>query len=36
VHKDTIAVAFAEAGRRGEVREHGKVLYPISMIGTDH
>jgi hypothetical protein len=26
VHKDTIAAAFAEAGKRGEVREHGKVL----------
>jgi transposase len=25
VHKDTIAVAVAEAGKRGEVREHGKV-----------
>ena len=25
VHKDTIAVAFAEAGLRGEVREHGKI-----------
>ena len=25
VHKDTIAVARAEAGLRGEVREHGKV-----------
>ena len=25
VHKDTIAVALAEAGQRGEVREHGKV-----------
>src|SRR4029077_12540965 len=25
VHKDTIAVALAEAGLRGEVREHGKV-----------
>jgi len=24
-HKDTIAVAVAEAGKRGEVREHGKV-----------
>jgi transposase len=26
VHKDTIAVAFAEAGLRGEVRQHGKIL----------
>ena len=25
VHKDTIAVAIAETGRRGEVREHGKI-----------
>jgi transposase len=25
VHKDTIAVAVAETGLRGEVREHGKV-----------
>src|SRR3954447_23770407 len=25
VHKGTIAVALAEAGRRGEVREHGKI-----------
>jgi len=25
VHKDTIAVALAEAGKRGEVREHGKM-----------
>jgi len=25
VHKDTIAIALAEAGQRGEVREHGKI-----------
>jgi transposase len=25
VHKDTIAVALAEAGKRGEVREHGQI-----------
>ena len=25
VHKDTIAVAMAEAGLRGEVREYGKI-----------
>jgi transposase len=25
VHKDTIAVALAEGGQRGEVREHWKV-----------
>ena len=26
VHKDTIAVALAEAGLRGEVREYGKIV----------
>jgi transposase len=26
VHKDTIAVALADAGLRGEVRQHGKIL----------
>lgn len=26
VHKNTIAVALAEAGKRGEVREHGKIV----------
>ena len=25
VHKETIAVAFADEGKRGEVREHGKI-----------
>jgi transposase len=25
VHKETIAIASAEAGKRGEVREHGKI-----------
>ena len=25
VHKDTIAVALGEGGKRGEVREHGKI-----------
>jgi transposase len=25
VHKDTIAVALAEAGARGDVREYGKI-----------
>ncbi len=25
VHKDTIAVAVAEEGKRGEMREHGKI-----------
>jgi len=27
VHKDTIAVALAEAGKRGDVREHGKIAH---------
>jgi transposase len=26
VHKDTIAVAIAEAGRRSDVREYGKIV----------
>jgi hypothetical protein len=30
VHKDTIAVALAEASLRGEVRERGKI--PISLL----
>ena len=34
VHKDTIAVAFAEAGKRGEVREHGKVLNTPAAVKT--
>jgi hypothetical protein len=25
VHKETVAVAVAEGGKRGEVREHGKI-----------
>jgi hypothetical protein len=25
VHKETIAIAVAEAGKRAEVREHGKI-----------
>ena len=25
VHKDTISVALAEGGKRGEMREHGKI-----------
>ena len=25
VHKDTIAIALAEAGKRGDVHEHGKI-----------
>jgi hypothetical protein len=28
VHKDTIAVALAEAGLPGEVRQHGKIPSP--------
>ena len=28
VHKETIAVALAEAGKRGEVREHGRSPTP--------
>ena len=28
VHKDTIAIALAEAGQRGEVREHGNTSPP--------
>ncbi len=32
VHKDTIAVAIAEEGKRGEVREHGKIANtPIAL-----
>ena len=34
VHKDTISVAFAEAGKRGEVREHGKVLNTPAAVKT--
>ena len=34
VHKDTIAVAFAEAGKRGEVREHGKTLNTPAAVKT--
>jgi transposase len=32
VHKDTIAVAVAEAGKRGEVREHGKVANTAAVV----
>ena len=36
VHKDTIAVALAEAGLRGEVREHGKIAeYACCLEGAD-
>jgi transposase len=34
VHKDTIAVALAEAGKRGEVREHGKVVNTPAALKT--
>ena len=32
VHKDTIAVALAEAGKRGEVREYGKIANTASAL----
>jgi transposase len=32
VHKDTIAVALAEAEKRGEVREHGKVANTVAAL----
>jgi hypothetical protein len=31
-HKDTIAVALAEAGKRGEVREYGKIANTASAL----
>jgi transposase len=34
VHKDTIAVALAEAGKRGEVREHGKIANTPTALKT--
>jgi transposase len=34
VHKDTIAVALAEAGKRGEVREHGKIANTPAALKT--
>jgi transposase len=34
VHKDTVAVALAEAGKRGEVREHGKIANTPSALKT--
>ena len=34
VHKDTIAVAFAEAGKRGEVREYGKIANTPAALKT--
>ena len=32
VHKDTIAVALAEAGKRGEMREHGKIANTLAAL----
>src|SRR5689334_25449384 len=32
LHKDTIAVALAEAGKRGEVREYGKIANTASAL----
>ena len=34
VHKDTISVAFAEAGKRSEVREHGKTANTPAALRT--
>jgi transposase len=34
VHKDTIAVAVAEAGLPGEVREHGKIANTPAALKT--
>jgi len=34
VHKDTIAVALAEAGKRGEVREHGQIANTPAAVKT--
>lgn len=34
VHKDTIAVALAEGGKRGEVREHGKIANTPAALKT--
>ena len=34
VHKDTIAVALAEADKRGEVREHGKIANTPAAVKT--
>ncbi len=34
MHNDTIAVALAEAGKRGEVREHGKVVNTPTALKT--
>ena len=34
VHKDTIAVALAEAGKRGELREYGKIANARAALRT--
>ncbi len=34
VHKDTVAVALAVAGKRGEVREHGKIANTPAALKT--
>lgn len=34
VHKDTISVALAETGKRGEVREHGKIANTPAALKT--
>ena len=34
VHKDTIAVALAETGKRGEVREYGKIANTPAALRT--
>ena len=34
VHKDTIAIALAEADKRGEVREHGKIANTPAALKT--
>jgi transposase len=33
VHKDTIAVALSDGGKRGEVREHGIVAHTSLALG---
>ena len=32
VHKDTIAIALAESGKRGEVREYGKIAHTSAAV----
>ena len=34
VHKETIAVALAEAGKRGDVREYGKITNTVGSVQT--